>query len=187
LNAGVAKRAIVTAALLLLGAFLIVGGIIQFAQNVSNPVSAAVGVLLALGLLELVRRTEAAFLLRVLDGLRFFLPIVAFLLTMELVGDSTGTVPFDEVAAQIIAVFLLALALEARFFRLHRVREPLDLAGALFTILMLGSGEFYALQGIASERPLHANLIGGAIAAGFVAVAITALTGPGVDPREDRA
>jgi hypothetical protein len=183
----VIKRAIVTAVLFLLVASLIVGGVIQFARDASNPVGAVAGVLLAFGLWGLVRRTEAAFLLRVLDGLRFFLPIVAFLLTMELVGDSTGTIAFDEVAAQIIAVFLLALALEARFFRLHRVREPLDLAGALFTIVLLGSGEFYALQGIASERPLHANLIGGAIAAGFVAVAIAALTGPGVDPREDRA
>jgi hypothetical protein len=111
---------------------------------------------------------------------------MAFALVIQFAGEPHASLSFDEVAAQVIPVLLLALALEARFFRLHRIREPLDLAAALFTMLVLGCGEFYALQGIADNRPEHAGLIGGAIAAGFVAVAVAALTGPEVDSMDDR-
>jgi O-antigen ligase len=123
--------------------------------------------------------------MRALDGLRLFLPIVAFALVSQLAGEPRASRPFDEVAAQVIPVLLLALALEARFFRLHRIREPLDLAAALFTMLVLGCGEFYAFQGTLANRPEHAGLIGGAVAAGFVAVAVAALTGPEVTSKDD--
>jgi hypothetical protein len=63
------------------------------------------------------------------------------------IGSSQGTTAFDEIGAQVIVVLLLALALEARFFRLHRVREPLELGATLFTMLVLGAGEFYASIG----------------------------------------
>jgi hypothetical protein len=87
----------------------------------------------------------------------------------------------------VIVVLLLALALEARFFRLRRARERLELGAMLFTMLLLGSGEFYALHGVAVAHSEHADLIAGAIAAGFVAVAITAFTGSGSDSQSDRS
>jgi hypothetical protein len=67
-------------------------------------------------------------------------PAVRYLAATWMVGSTPGSVAFDEVAAQVIAVFLLALALEARFFRLHRMREPLELGATLFTMLVLAVG-----------------------------------------------
>ena len=46
-------------------------------------------------------------------------------------------------------------------------------------MLLLAVGEFYALKGLLTDEPLRAEMIAGAIAAGFTAVAITALTGGG--------
>jgi len=134
----------------------------------------------------MIVRADVESLLRALDVLRSILPVVAFAVTSLFVGSSNGTVAFDEIGAQVIVVLLLALALEARFFRLHRVKEPLELGAMLFTMLLLGSGEFYALHGVAVAHSAHADVISGAIAAGFVAVAVAALTGSGEDSQNDR-
>jgi hypothetical protein len=105
--------------------------------------------------------------------------ILAFSLTSALMGKTAGTLHFDEVGAQFLIVLLLALALDARFFRLQTGRDSLDVVAICFTMVLLAAGEFYALKGLLTEEPLRAEMIAGAIAAGFTAVAITALTGGG--------
>jgi hypothetical protein len=42
---------------------------------------------------------------------------------------------------------------------------------------LLAVGEYYSLNALLTDHPAHAEMISGAIAAGFAAVAITALTG----------
>lgn len=186
LNVRVTKRIALTAALLGFAALLLVVAIDGLERSATSPIGFVGAVLLALVFWAAVRKTDATGLLRSLEGLRLFLPILAFELVSQLVGESAASLAFDQVAAEVIAVFLLALALEARFFHLHRVKEPLELGAMLFTLILLGSGEFYALQGIATQQPDHADLISGAVAAGFVAVAIAALIGPGLKAQEDQ-
>jgi hypothetical protein len=172
------KRAAVTAAVLLIAGLIIIGGIVEISRRSAHPVSLFVAAVLAVLVWMLISRADVPLLLRALDGLRAILPVFAFMITSLFVGSSQGGIGFDEVAAQVIAVLLLALSLEARFFRLRGVREPLELGATLFTMLVLGCGELYALQGIAVEGSSHTDTISGAIAAGFVAVAVAALTGP---------
>jgi hypothetical protein len=175
----VIKRRAVTAVLLALGGLLIVGGIVvEVSRQSTHPLRLAVSVLAAAGVWVLISRTDVGLLLRALDTLRAALPVMAYLVASVFIGSSHGTTAFDEIGAQVIVVLLLALALEARFFRLHRVREPLELGATLFTMLVLGAGEFYALQGVATGDAQHADVIGGAVATGFVAVAVAALAGP---------
>lgn len=185
LNASVFKRTLLVATLLALAAFLIFSGIAVAVRQATSLAGLVGGVSLALGLAVVIRRTDALVLLRALQGLRLFLPIAAFEVVSQFVGESSGSLHFDEIAAQVIPVFLLALAIEARFFRLNLIAEPLDLGAMLFTLLLLGSGEFYAMQAIANEQPEHADLIGGAVAAGFVAVSIVALVGPGLNEEKE--
>lgn len=164
--------------MLLLFGFIVVGVIVEISRHSAHPVSLAVGAMLAITIWMLISRADVPLLLRALDGMRKVLPVFAFLITTWFVGSSRGGQAFDEVAAQVIAVLLLALALEARFFRLGRVRQTLELGATLFTMLVLGCGELYALQGLLAEGNTHTDTICGAIAAGFVAVAVSALTGP---------
>jgi hypothetical protein len=187
LNAHVIKRTLPIAGAFCLVALLVAAWIVVLARYGTNPIGLVGGILLAVGLVALIRKIDALALLRALEGMRLFLPIVAFQLASWSVGRFSGTEVFNEVAAQVIPVFLLALALEARFFHLHRVKEPLDLGAMLFTLVLLGIGEFYALQAVATERPDHTDMVSGALAAGFVAIAIAALIGPGLKPREERA
>jgi hypothetical protein len=171
----------------LLAVLLVVVGLIELSHSSAGPLGSAGSVLLTLALWALIVRTDAQVLLRRLNEARLFLPVLAFVIATFFIGDARGSAAFHEIGAQVIVVLLLALALEARFFRLHRVREPLDLAVTLFTMLILGCGEFYAFQSIASENPAHADMVGGAIAVGFVAVAVAALVGPSGESSKDQA
>ena len=116
-------------------------------------------------------------MLGALRALDVALPVLAFTLTTTFMGETAGTRAFAEVGAQVLIVLLLALAIDARFFRLRAGRDRLDVAAICFTMLLLAVGEFYALRGLLSGVPGHAEMIAGAIAAGFAAVAVTALTG----------
>jgi hypothetical protein len=130
-------------------------------------------------------RADIAATVRVLDGLRVFLPIVGFLLVTSWIGTAAGTLKFDEIGAQVIAVLLLALALDARFFWLRSDRDRLDALGTCFIMVALATGEYYALKGLFMGTPQHGEMVAGAIAAGFIGVAITALAGPWRRPGDE--
>jgi hypothetical protein len=181
------KRVGAVVLLSLLAVLLVAVSVLEISRNSGGLLDTVGGALLAIVAWVLITRADVSVLLRRLDEARVFLPVLAFVITTVFVGDARGSAAFHEIAAQVIVVLLLALALEARFFRLHRVREPLDLVGMLFTMLVLGCGEFYALQSIGSEDPAHVNIVGGAVAAGFVAVAVSALVGPSGESGEEEA
>jgi len=75
-------------------------------------------------------------------------------------------------------VLLFALALEARFFRVRGTDERVDVMASLFVMALLAAGEAYAMGAVLSGKPNHAEMVGGAIAGGFAAVAVSAMLGP---------
>jgi hypothetical protein len=171
------QRLLTTAILLALAVLIIAGGVALFLAQGSNLLTALVTVPALLAGFVMLLRTDTDLLIRFFRGLQLLLPIAAFGLTSMLIGDTPGTVRFDEIGAQVITVLLLALAIDARFFRLRAGRDRLDVAAILFVVLVLAVGEYYALRGLLAAEPAHAEMIAGAIAAGFTAVALSALVG----------
>jgi hypothetical protein len=171
------QRLLVTAIILALGLIIIAGGVALALAEGMHLAAALISTPLVLAVFVLLLRTDTELLVRVLHGLQLFLPIAAFGLTTLLMGRIAGTVSFDEVSAQVIIVLLLALAVDARFFRLRAGRDRLDVVAILYTVLLLAVGEYYALQGLLTSNPARAETIAGAIAAGFTAVAVTAMIG----------
>jgi hypothetical protein len=170
-------RLFVTVILLAFGFIVIAGGVVLALSEGKSLGAAIIGSLLALTAFVLLLRTDTELLIRVLRGLQLLLPIVAFAVTTLMMGKTAGTIRFDEVAAQVIIVLLLVLAVDARFFRLKKDRDRLDVVAIVYTMVLLGSGEFYALRGLLTSDPARAETIAGAVAAGFVAVAVIAMTG----------
>jgi hypothetical protein len=171
------QRLLVTAILLALALILVAGGVAVALAEGMRLEAALITTPLVLAVFVLFLRTDTALLIRLLAGLQLFLPIAAFALTTLLMGKTAGTVRFDEVGAQVIIVLLLALAVDARFFRLRADRDRLDVLAILYTVLLLAVGEYLALRGLLTSDPTRAEMVAGAIAAGFTAVAGSALTG----------
>jgi hypothetical protein len=171
------RQRILTAAVLLALALLTAGGgVAIFLAQGSNLVTALVTVPVVIAGFLALLRTDTAKIISLFSALQLFLPIAAYGVTYLLMGKTAGTPNFDEIGAQIIIVLLLALAIDARFFRLRVGRDRLDVAGILYVVVVLAVGEYYALRGLLTE-PAHAEMIAGAIAAGFTAVAVSALIG----------
>jgi hypothetical protein len=122
------RRLSAYAVLFFIAGLLIAGAIANVARSTAGPVGIAMGALMALCVWVLWSRADIELLLRALDTLRAVLPLVAFTVVATMVGSSRGTVAFDEMGAQIIVVLLLALAIDARFFRLRAGKDRLDLA-----------------------------------------------------------
>ena len=180
------QRLLVAAILLALGLMIVAGGVALALGEGARFPAALIDTVVVLSAFVLLLRIDIGLLIRVLRGLQPILPIVAFSLTSLLMGKTTGTVRFDEIAAQVIVVLVLALAIDARFFRLRADRDRLDVVAILYTMLLLAIGELYALKGLLASNPAHAEMIAGAIAAGFTAVAVTAMTGiESADGEED--
>lgn len=151
----------------------------------SGPVVLIAALLLLAGFLWSLLRIDVEALIGVLRGGQVAAPVIVFSLTSTLMGETAGTLGFDEIGAQVLIVLLLALALDARFFRLQTGRnDRLEIAAILFTMLLLALGEYYALRGLLTEEPKSAEMIASAIAAGFTAVAVTALSGGLADQSE---
>lgn len=153
--------------------------VLVISRSQGSPASVISGIVLAVLVIAVLMRIDVSLLQRRLEDLRAALPVLAFVVFTSVVTPSAGTKSFDEIGAQVIVVLLLALAIDARFFRLQTDRDRLDIAAVCFTMLLLATGEFYALKGIFTQHPAHGEIVAGAIAAGFVAVAVTALAGSG--------
>jgi hypothetical protein len=154
-----------------------VGVVVSILESHLGPLGLAATLIAALVGMRLLNRVRAEPLIAVLETTRAILPVVAFLSISLLVGRGAGNVAFDELGAQVIVVLLLALAIDARFFRLHAAAETQDVISILFTMLVLGIGEFYAVRGVLTHKPHEAGMVAGAIAAGFLGVSVTALIG----------
>ena len=130
-------------------------------------------------------------------------PVVAYVVT-ALVVDGHAQKEYFEAISQILPVLLLALAIEQRYFtRAGRERAPesplqLELAGhrlddqamarwytraarayALVVLIALGLGEWIAVEVLATGHSSTADLknTAGSLAAGFVALIVSALVG----------
>lgn len=171
------QRLLVTAILLALGLLIVAGGVALALDEGAHFPAALIGTVVVLIAFVLLLRIDIGLFIHALRGLQPILPIVTFSLTSLLMGKTTGTVRFDEIAAQVIVVLVLALAIDARFFRLRADRDRLDVVAILYTMLLLAIGELYALKGLLASHPARAETVAGAIAAGFTAVAVTAMTG----------
>jgi uncharacterized membrane protein YhhN len=136
-----------------------------------------IGAVAAVVVALLFRRLNLARLLEALESLGVVVPLVTYLAVTALMGPTAGTSRFSEIGAQVIVVLLLALAVDARFFRLRPERDRLEVGAVLFTMLLLATGEFYALKSLLSDSPSHSEVVAGAIAAGFAGVAVTSITG----------
>jgi hypothetical protein len=155
------------------------------ARSNGGPLAALFATLAVGVVMALAARVDIAATTRVLGGLRVFLPIVAFVFITTWIGTAAGTLQFDEIGAQVIAVLLLALAVDARFFWLRTDWDRLDVIGTCLIMVILAAGEYYALKGLFIEEPRHGEMVAGAIAAGFIGVAITALAGPWQRPGDE--
>jgi hypothetical protein len=163
-----------------LAAALSIGSCIAIvSESDAGPVTLALSGLLPFVVIMILIRVDVATVLRSLPTLGAILPVFAFSLVTLLMGQTSATHSFDEIGAQVIVVLLLALAIDARFFRLSASRDRLEIAAVAFTMMVLAVGEYYALRGLLSEEPRHAEMIAGAIAAGFAAVAVTAMAAGG--------
>jgi len=170
------KWAIVSVAIL--GLFLAACCALFIIESSASAGSMAVAVILAIAIAMIASRLSAALVVGALESLGVIIPVAAFIITCALIGSQDGTIAFHEIGAQLIVVLLLALALEARFFGVRDRTERFDLLVPLYVMALLAVGEFYALRSLLSEEPRGAEMVGGAIAAGFAAVAVSALLGP---------
>lgn len=176
LSGGVA----IAACLVLLGAAVLA---LVVEVSLATPASLVIAAFIATSAIAVAGLVDPARLVATLRAGRLFLPVAAYVITVSWIGSSRGSLRFDEIGAQVIAVLALALALDARYFRLDQTMERLEVLSSCFVILLLGIGELYALRGVFGARPHHGEVVAGAIAAGFVGVAVSAL----VRPLEQRA
>jgi hypothetical protein len=176
------RRIAVGAALLVLGLLFVLIGLAMIVRDWHGPIP----FLLGGSAMWVLLRLDPDRLKEELEFLQAGLPIIAFAVFSLMVDHNSGTVGFDGVAAQIIVVLLLVLAIDARFFRLRKDHDRFDRAATLFTMILLGAGEYYALQSLIENHPRHTEMVAGAIAAGFVAVAVTALLGPSAARERER-
>ena len=113
----------------------------MIASSDSGPAGLALAGLLAAFLLFILLRTEVELLIVALRGLELALPVFRLYDHHDIHGETVGTKAFDEVGAQVLIVLLLALAIDARFFRLSTSRDRLDVAAICSTMLLLAVSE----------------------------------------------
>jgi hypothetical protein len=172
------RRGAAVAALIVVVLVLAACVVALIVKDSAGPVSLVISALIAGGIFALLLRLDVNWAVETLEFSGVALPVFGFLIFSAVTDPQAGGKEFAEVGAQIIIVLLLALAIEARFFHLRAPRDRLDRVASLFTMIVLAAGEFYALQGIAAKHPTNNEMVAGAIAAGFVAVAVSALLGP---------
>jgi hypothetical protein len=113
-----------------------------------------------------------------LERLRWRLPILVYFIAAGAASltHHLGTKDFYSAAAQILPVFLLALALESRVV-VRSLGAGFEVGLAIFVFLILGVGEYSALHAIDSGHPNNTDFasVVGALAATFVAIVTLAL------------
>jgi hypothetical protein len=160
------------------GAVLLISGAVVILDQAASLGAILLAVAIAGAASFFAARVQVEAMVRVLEGLRLLVPIVAFGVTGAVIGSRRGTLAFDQIGAQLIVVLVLALALEARFFRVRGTDERTDVMASLLVIALLATGEAYAMAAVLDGRAGHADMVGGAIAAGFAGVGVSAVLGP---------
>jgi hypothetical protein len=110
----------------------------------------------------------------------FVAPAVTFIaVTWPLPKESEGLL-FQEQSSQILLVLLIGFVIEAGALRWRR--QAVDWMLSLVTVLILLAGEVYALVGLYTNDPNHADIVAGAMAAGVVAILTAAIQGAAEEP-----
>jgi hypothetical protein len=105
----------------------------------------------------------------------FVAPFLVFVAVTWPLAQESASLRFQEQASQIILVLLVGYALEAGAIRWRD--RPVNWILSLMTVAILLAGETYALIDLATDRPDHADIIAGAMAAGVTAIMIAAIQG----------
>jgi len=115
----------------------------------------------------------------------FVAPAITFVaVTWPLPKESEGLL-FQEQASQILLVLLIGFVIEAGALRWRR--QAVDWLLSLVTVLILLSGEIYALVALYDNDPNHADIIAGAMAAGVVAILTAAIQGAADEPPREKS
>lgn len=146
--------------------------------SLATPLSVVIGALVATAIVAAAGLADLDRMAVALRAAHVFLPILAYLVTVAWIGSTRATVRFDEIGAQVIAVLVLALAIDVRFFRLTADRDRLEVMSTCFVMILLAIGELYALRGVFTGAPEHGEIVAASIAVGFTAVAVSALIRP---------
>jgi hypothetical protein len=105
----------------------------------------------------------------------FVAPFLVFVAVTWPLPQASQSLRFQEQASQIILVLLIGYVIEAGAIRWRD--RPVNWILSSMTVLILLAGEIYALVDLATDRPDHADVIAGSMAAGVVAILIAAIQG----------
>ncbi len=105
----------------------------------------------------------------------FVAPFLVFVAVTWPLPQASQSLRFQEQASQIILVLLIGYAIEVGAIRWRS--RPVNWILSLITVGILLAGEVYALVDLATDRPDHADIIAGSMAAGLVAILIAAIQG----------
>lgn len=120
-----------------------------------------------------------------LDASQWIAPLFVFVGTSLVVGDRVAGHDFHAVAAQVIPVLVLALAVERRALSVTGFRDTTDRLIAIMMMLGLGYGEYQALAALTHAQASRIDVVSGAIAGGFAAVAVTGLLARNTDREQE--
>lgn len=105
----------------------------------------------------------------------FVAPFLVFVAVTWPLAQESASLRFQEQASQIILVLLVGYVIEAGAIRWRD--RPVNWILSLMTVAILLAGETYALIDLATDRPDHADIIAGSMAAGVVAILLAAIQG----------
>lgn len=105
----------------------------------------------------------------------FVAPFVTFVAVTWPLAQESASIQFQQQASEIIPVLLIGFVIETGAIRWRN--RPVNWILGLMTVLILVAGETYAFIALATDKPDHADIIAGSMAAGFVAILIAAIQG----------
>jgi hypothetical protein len=120
-------------------------------------------------------RFLAAFVTWAAPRVPFVAPFLVFVAVTWPLPRESQSLRFQEQASQIVLVLLIGFVIEAGAIRWRS--RPVNWILSLMTAGILLTGEIYALVDLATDSADHADIIAGAMAAGVVAILITAIQG----------
>jgi hypothetical protein len=105
----------------------------------------------------------------------FVAPFIVFVAVTWPLASESASIQFQQQASEIIPVLLIGFVIETGAIRWRN--RPVNWILGLMTVLILVAGETYAFIALATDKPDHADVIAGSMAAGLVAILIAAIQG----------
>jgi hypothetical protein len=109
--------------------------------SLATPVSVVIAAMVATAVVASAASTNFDRMIAARHAARVFLSILAYLVPVAWIGSTRATVRFDEIGAQVIAILVLALAIDVRYFEIIESRDRLEVTSTCFVMILLGIGE----------------------------------------------